>query len=90
MRIERCANWGTSCGRPEADLLRDGIHELRASVQGVHYRILDFFHGRVAAVLAHGVVKERAVPPKEIDRAVERKKRFEANPAKHCRVERTE
>jgi hypothetical protein len=32
---------------------------------------------------SHGLVKERAVPPKEIDRAVERKKRFAANPARH-------
>jgi hypothetical protein len=37
----------------------------------------------MAAVVSHGLVKERVVPPKEIDRAVERKKRFEANPAKH-------
>jgi hypothetical protein len=37
----------------------------------------------VAAVVSHGLVKERVVPSKEIDYAVERKKRFEANPAKH-------
>ena len=42
-----------------------------------------FFHGAVAAIVSHGIVKERAVPPKEIDRALGRKKRFEANPAKH-------
>jgi hypothetical protein len=34
-------------------------------------------------VVSHGAVKERIVPPKEIDRAVERKKKFEANPARH-------
>lgn len=34
-------------------------------------------------VVSHGIVKERAVPPKEIDRALERRKRFGANPAKH-------
>ena len=37
----------------------------------------------LAAVVSHGLVKERAVPPKEIDRAVERKKRFEAHPQRH-------
>jgi len=63
--------------------VRDGIYELRASLGGVHHRILYFFHGAVAAVVSHGLAKERVVPPKEIDRAVERKKRFEANPAKH-------
>ena len=69
--------------RPEADLLRDGIYELRVSLGGVHHRILYFFHGAVAAVVSHGFVKERVVPSKEIDHALDRKKRFEANPAKH-------
>jgi hypothetical protein len=89
LRVERLRELGHELRRPEADLLRDGIYELRASLQGVHYRILYFFHGAVAAVLAHGIVKEGAVPPKEIDRAIERKKRFEANPAKHRQEEST-
>ena len=66
-----------------ADFLRDGIYELRISLRGVHHRILYFFQGTVAAVVSHGLVKERVVPPKEIDRAIERKKRFEANPPRH-------
>ena len=74
---------GHELRRPEADFLRDGIYELRASLGGVHHRILYFFHGAIAAVVSHGLVKERGVPPKQIDRAVERQKRFEANPAKH-------
>jgi hypothetical protein len=37
----------------------------------------------MAAVVSHGLVKERVVPPKEIDHAVECKKRFKANSAKH-------
>src|ERR1035441_1674961 len=85
LRVERLRE----LRRPEADLLRDGIYELRASLQGVHYRILYFFHGAIAAVVAHGIVKESTVPPKEIDRAIERKKRFEANPAKHRLEEST-
>jgi len=71
-----CAKWAT-------DFLRDGIYELRVSLQGVHQRILYFFHGAIAAVVSHELVKERAVPPREIDRALERKKRFEANPSRH-------
>jgi hypothetical protein len=74
---------GHELRRPEADFLRDGIYELRVSLQGVHHRILCFFHGTVAAVVSHGLVKERVVPSKEIDHAVERKKRFEANPRRH-------
>ena len=83
LRLERLREMGHELRRPEADFLRDGIYELRVSLGGVHHRILYFFHGAMAAVVSHGLVKERVVPPKDIDRAVERKKRFEANPAKH-------
>jgi phage-related protein len=83
LRLERLREVGHELRRPEADLLGDGIYELRVSLQGVHHRILYFFHGTVAAVVSHGLIKERVVPPKEIDRAVERKKRFEVNPRKH-------
>jgi hypothetical protein len=83
LRLERLRAMGHELRRPEADLLRDGIYELRVSLRGVQHRILYFFHGAVAAVVSHGLVKERVVPPKEIDRAVERKKRFEAIPSRH-------
>jgi phage-related protein len=81
--VERLREMGHELRRPEADFLRDGIYELRVSFQGVNRRILYFFHGAIAAVVSHGLVKERVVPPKEIDRAVARKKRFEANPQRH-------
>ncbi len=79
-RIDRLAELGHEIRRPEADFLRDGIYELRASYRGVHYRmILYFFAGRAVVVLSHGLAKEREVPPKEIDTAVERRKRVEAD-----------
>ena len=87
VRLERLRELGHELRRPEADFLRDGIYELRANMQGVNYRILYFFHGTLTAIVSHGIVKERAVPPKEIDRAIERKKLFEANPAKHQKRE---
>jgi putative component of toxin-antitoxin plasmid stabilization module len=62
---------------------RDGIYELRATTRGVHYRVLYFFHKQVAAVVAHGVVKEAAVPDRDIDLAIRRKILFETNPVKH-------
>ena len=34
-------------------------------------------------MLSHGLVKERAVPPKEIELAMWRKSQFEANPKGH-------
>ena len=83
VKLGRLAEMGHELRRPEADMLRDKIYELRASLNGVHYRILYFFHGTIAAIIAHGIVKESAVPSKEIDRAIERKKQFEANPDQH-------
>ena len=77
--IDRLAEQGHELRRPEADLLRDGIYELRASYQGVHYRMLYFFAGRAVVVLSHGLTKEREVPSREIDLAVDRKKKVETN-----------
>ena len=89
LRIERLGELGHELRRPEADLLRDKIYELRIGLQGINYRILYFYHGDVAAVLAHGIIKESAVPPKEIERMIERKRRFETNPKKHTHEEGT-
>src|SRR5215208_7671248 len=83
VRIERLAELGHELRRPEADLLRDKIYELRVGLQGQNYRILYFFHGTTAAVLAHGLIKERAVSPADIERAIERRRRFEADPETH-------
>ena len=80
MRMERLAELGFEMRRPEADYLRDGIYELRASFQGVHYRMLYFFLGRAAVVVTHGLVKERAVPPREIALAILRKSAVEGDP----------
>ena len=89
VRIERLGELGHELRRPEADLLRDKIYELRVGLQGINYRLLYFFHGDVAAVLAHGIIKESAVSPKEIERAIERKRRFELNPKIHTHGEGT-
>ena len=83
LRVKRLAELGHELRRPEADYLRDGIYELRATVSGVHYRVLYFFHGQVAAVLAQGIVKEQRVPDREIELAISRKRKFEGNPEKH-------
>ncbi len=83
VKIERLQDLGHELRRPEADLLRDGIYELRVGLHGINYRILYFFHGKVAAVLAHGLAKERAVPAREIDETIKRKQRFERDPGAH-------
>lgn len=77
-RIDRLGELGHELRRPEADLLRDGIYELRASYQGVHYRMLYFFAGKAVVVLSHGLTKERMVPPRDIEQAVRRKNLVQA------------
>ena len=82
VRVERLAALGHELRRPEADLLRDDIYELRAKHGRVNYRLLYFFDkGR--AVVSHGCTKEDVVPDAEINLAVKRKTRFIKNPDKH-------
>jgi hypothetical protein len=45
--------------------------------------MLYFFHGRIAAVLAHGLVKEGEVPQRDIELAIQRKRNFELDPDRH-------
>ena len=43
-----------------------------------------FFSGRNIAVLGHSIIKKTsAVPKKDIDLAIKRKKKFEQNPEQH-------
>jgi hypothetical protein len=81
--LKRLEDLGHELRRPEADYLRGGIYELRASLGGVHYRMLYVFHGNLAAVVSQSITKEQRVPPREIDRTIERKNRFTANPTRY-------
>ena len=84
VRIERLKEQGHELRRPEADILRDGVYELRAKHAGMNYRLLYFFCGTKAVVLSHGFSKKQAkVPDKEIKAALIRKKKFEAKPKQH-------
>jgi len=87
VRIERLRELGHELRRPEADFLREGIYELRVGYQGRNCRMLYFFHKNVAAVVSHGPVKEKVVPPIEIDRVIERKQKFEKDPKTHTHEE---
>jgi hypothetical protein len=82
-RIERLEEMGFELHRPEADYLRDGIYELRATHRKVHYRILYFFHGRRVAVLSRLITKGSEVPNSEVERAILHKSKFENDPEAH-------
>ncbi len=83
VRIERLKDMGHELRRPEADLLKEGIHELRIKHGRVNYRILYFFSGVQQAVVSHGITKESVVPDVEIKRALSRKSQFERDPLQH-------
>jgi phage-related protein len=74
---------GHELRRPHADMLRDGVYELRARSGNVNYRILYFFHGQSVAVLAHSLTKESKVPKNDIERAMRRMEAFEKDPEGH-------
>jgi hypothetical protein len=82
-RIELLAQFGHELRRPAADILRDGLYELRAKQGRVQCRILYFFHGRNVAVLAHALTKEDVIPAVDIERAWKRKQLFEQDPEGH-------
>jgi hypothetical protein len=81
--IKLLRDLGNELRRPRADLLRDGVYELRTEVGKVNYRILYGFVGKNAAVLACGLTKKKTVPPAEIDMAVTRIGIYKKNPAQH-------
>lgn len=87
VRIRRLSTLGHELRRPEADYLRDGIHELRWRLGSVNYRILYFFHAREAIVLAHGMTKEGAIPDRDIDWALQRKSAYIEDPQGHTHYE---
>jgi phage-related protein len=82
-RLEMLGQYGHELRRPIADYLRDGIYELRIRSGRIQYRILYFFHGQNAVVVAHGLMKEKKVPPMDIELAISRKLKFKRSPARH-------
>jgi phage-related protein len=83
IKLERLSQLGHELRRPEADLLRDKIYELRIGFQGINYRVLYFFSQNQAVIISHGIIKEKQVPTSEIEQAIKNKTKFEHNPQLH-------
>ncbi|MCY4552918.1 MAG: type II toxin-antitoxin system RelE/ParE family toxin [Candidatus Poribacteria bacterium] len=82
--IRRLRQLGNLLRHPHAHALGDGICELRPRYGRVRYRILYFWHSEGTVVISHGFVKKTAaVPQREIQRALDRKRLFEQNPDLH-------
>jgi phage-related protein len=75
--------FGHELRRPRADLLRDGVYELRTEVRNVHYRLLYGFIGKDVAIVAHALTKEAKVPKRDIELAALRLERVRRSPQAH-------
>jgi len=82
VKVERLEELGHELRRPEADLLEQGIYELRIGYRGVNYRILYAFHEK-EAVLLHGLVKEKVVRVTDLNIAISRLNVFRNDPKSH-------
>lgn len=82
-RIERLGERGYELRRPHADILDDGVYELRIRHGNVNYRILYAFAGKNVVLLSHGCTKAKTVPKKEIRKAKENYNKYILNPEDH-------
>ena len=84
-KLERLGQYGYGLRRPDCDILKSGIWELRIKKGRVNYRILYAFVPRSQNVilLSHGCTKEKTISVKEIERAERNLGNYIANPEKH-------
>jgi phage-related protein len=81
--INLLEEFGHDLRRPRADLLRDGVYELRTVVRNVQYRLLYGFVGKDIAVLAHALTKKDKVPERDIEVAARRLALARQSPRRH-------
>jgi len=76
--ITKLGEKGPTLPRQFADLLEDGIHELRVKLSGEQARILYFFVFQECIILTHSFIKKTSsVPKSEISRAKKMQGRFQ-------------
>jgi hypothetical protein len=83
VRIERLRDLGHELRRPETDYLRDGILRAAGWTSRNELPHALFLSRQGCCSSAHGLVKEREVPPREIEEAIRRKRKFELDPERH-------
>ncbi len=67
--IDLLREFGYNLRRPYADLLDDGIYELRISVKRKQFRLLYFYFYQDAIIISHGLRKEAKVKTADIEKA---------------------
>jgi phage-related protein len=87
--LDLLRQFGHELRRPHADMLRDGVYELRTRVGRVNYRVLYGFVGKDLVLVSHGVTKEKSVPSADIDLAVTRLALYRQDPNRYSIEEGT-
>ncbi|MBD3398380.1 type II toxin-antitoxin system RelE/ParE family toxin [Candidatus Micrarchaeota archaeon] len=83
-RLTKLRSFGHELRRPLAAPLRNGIYELRLRERKVRLRMLYFFYGGDMVIITGGLRKKTTeTPDMEINRALEKKKKFENDPQTH-------
>jgi len=82
--IDKLEELGPNLPRPFADLLEDGIHELRVKLSGSQIRVLYFFCYQKNIVLSNQFIKNTEKVPREYIEIAKKcrfdfKKRFKGN-----------
>jgi phage-related protein len=85
--LDLLRQYGHELRRPHADLLRDGVYELRTRVRRLNFRILYGFVGKDIVLVSHGITKEREVPDLDIELAVKRLALYHQNPTRYASEE---
>jgi phage-related protein len=88
--LDALRQFGRDLRRPHADMLRDGVYELRTRVGRVNYRILYGFVGKDTVLVSHGMTKKQAVPKADIDLAVSRLALYRQDPTRYTSEEQIE
>ena len=81
--LDLLRQFGHELRRPHADMLRDGVYELRTRVGRVNYRVLYGFVGKDLVLVSHGITKETFVSDTEIDLAVSRLALYRRDPKRY-------
>lgn len=67
--LDNLAEHGNQLTRPQADILDDGIYELRTRRRKKQIRCLYFFHNRKIIVVTHGFIERENNTQQEIKKA---------------------
>lgn len=84
-RIQELAELGHQLDRPHAEHVEGDIYALRISGKSGQHRVFYFFYDQAAAVLTHAHHKKTGkIPPEEISKAKEMRKKYLSAPDRHA------